>query len=132
MPKTSEMHPSNYVQKEDVGKGLLVTIKGLVLRNVALEEDAPDKKWCLLFHEIDKPFILNVTNIGLCEEVLASDDTDQWIGKRIVLYIDPNVPYGGKKVGGIRVRAPKPNAVLPPPVAPPPPVTETELDEPPF
>ena len=129
MPKTSEMHQGNYIKKDDVGKGLLVTIKKLILRNVALEEDEPDKKWCLLFHETDKPLVLNVTNIGLCEEVCGSDDTDQWIGKRIVLYVDPTVMYAAKKVGGIRIRAPKPNAVLPPP-----PVTVTELDEsePPF
>lgn len=113
--KTSEMHPSNYITKDDVGKGLLVTVKGLVLRNVAQEEDPPEKKWCLLFQELDKPFVLNITNINLCQEAFGSDDTDDWIGKRLVLYVDPNVMYAGKRRGGIRVRAPKPGAALPPP-----------------
>jgi hypothetical protein len=122
------MHSGKYLTKDDVGRGILVTVKGVVRRNIGLDDENPEYKWCLILHEVDKPFVLNVTNIDLCEEILGSDDTDQWLGKRLVLFVDPNVMYAGKRVGGIRVRAPRPGAVLPPP-----PVVDTELDaEPPF
>jgi len=124
MPKTSDMRESKFLKKEDVGRGVLVTIASCVSRNVAMEGAPKDEKWCLTFQELDKPLVLNSTNIQLCEQITGSDDTDHWIGKRIVLYTDPNVSYQGKLVGGVRVRAPKPTA--PPPTPPPPLATEDE------
>jgi hypothetical protein len=90
----------------------------------------PDLKWCLHFAEVDKPLVINATNVQLCEQICGSDDTDDWMGHQLVLYTDPNVSYGGKLVGGIRVRAPKTTAAAPskpasrkpaplPPVPPP-------------
>lgn len=127
MPKTSEMRgEGKFLGKDDVGRGMLLTISGCVKKNTAMEGAPPEQKWCLLFHELDKPLVLNVTNTQLCESILRSDNTDDWIGKRIVLYTDPNVMYAGKVVGGIRVRQPKPSA---PPPPPPMPATGPELDD---
>ncbi|HXI50305.1 MAG TPA: hypothetical protein VNH84_02335, partial [Candidatus Saccharimonadales bacterium] len=84
---------------------------------VAKEGADPMMKWCLTFIELEKPLVLNSTNIQVCQNICGSDDTDHWIGKRIVLYDDPNVSYQGKLVGGIRVRAPRPGAKLPSPVS---------------
>lgn len=117
-PRTSEMRESKFLKKEDVGRGVLATISGCVRKNVAAEGADPEPKWCLTFQELDKPLVLNSTNIQLCEQICGSDNTDDWVGKRIVLYTDPNVSYAGKLVGGIRVRKPKPGT--PPPAAPPP------------
>ncbi len=124
MPKTSEMHnEGKFLKKEDIGRGVLATVKTIVKRDVSAEgSEEQEQKWCLIFHELQKPLVLNQTNIQLCEEVFASDDTDRWIGKAIVLYTDPNVMYAGKRVGGIRVRKPKPGAAPPPPA-----VLDTEL-----
>jgi hypothetical protein len=122
MPKTSEMRESKFLKKEDVGRGVLATITNCVRKNVAAEGAEPEQKWCLTFRELDKPLVLNSTNIQLCEQICGSDDTDQWIGKRIVLYTDPNVSYAGKLVGGIRVRAQrmaKPPNVITQPMPPP-------------
>ena len=121
MPKISEMRESKFLKKEDVGRGTLATIAGCKQYNVAMEGAAPEHKWCLTFQELEKPLVLNSTNIQLCAQICGSEDTDHWIGKRIVLYTDPNVSYAGKLVGGIRVRAPKANAAAPEPVV--------ELDE---
>lgn len=118
MPKTSEMRESKFLKQTDVGRGALGTIESCVQMNVAKDGAEPEQKWCLTFMEIDKPLVLNSTNIQLCQRICDSDDTDHWIGKRIVLYADPNVSYGGKLVGGIRVRAPKAGAVAPPPQKP--------------
>jgi hypothetical protein len=126
MPKTSEMRgEGKFIGKDDVGRGALLTIAGCVKKNTAQEGAPPEQKWCLLFHEIEKPLVLNVTNTQTCELILGSDNTDDWIGKRIVLYVDPTVMYAGKVQGGIRVRAPKPTAPAPVVVASP--VTEDDI-----
>jgi hypothetical protein len=118
MPKTSEMRDSKYLKQADVGKGVLVTIERVLQMDVSLDDAPTEMKWCIKFVELDKPMVLNGTNIQLLEKVCGSDDTDHWHGKRVVLYVDPNVSYQGKLVGGIRVRAPKPSAVPPPKPAP--------------
>jgi hypothetical protein len=132
MPKTSEMRESKFLKQTDVGSGALLTVSGCTQHNVAQQGADPEMKWCLLFHETDKPLVLNTTNIQLCEHVFGSDDTDDWTGKKIVLYTDPTVSYGGKLVGGIRVRAPKhqAQAQLAPKVGPKPlPVDEPDLTD---
>lgn len=121
MPKTSEMRESKFLKQSDVGGGALMTVEGCSRHNVAKDGAEPEHKWCLSFEESEKPLVLNTTNIKLCERIFGSDDTDHWVGKRVVLYVDPNVSYGGELVGGIRVRAPKakPAAAAPAPAAPP-------------
>ena len=34
---------------------------------------------------------------------LWGTDASQWAGRRVELYCDPNVPFGGEKVGGTRI-----------------------------
>ena len=107
MPKVHEMIESKYLKKEDVANGALVTVAGLERVNIAMEKQKPDFKWIMSFHEIEKPMVMNSTNIQLCEIACGSDDTDDWIGKKIVLYSEPNISFQGKLVGGIRLRAPR-------------------------
>ena len=133
MPKTSEMRESKFLKKEDVGRGVLVTINGCLQKNVAQPGADPDHKWCLTFDEVDKPFVLNATNVQLCEQICGSDDTDDWMGKQIVLYTDDTIMYAGKVVGGIRVRRPKPNGTgVKPAPKPKPTLPEADLDEDPI
>lgn len=117
MPKISEMRESKFLKKEDVGRGVLVTITHCDQQNVAMEGAGAEMKWCLHFTELEKPLVLNSTNIQLCAQICESEDTDHWTGKRVVLYVDPNVSYAGKLIGGIRMRRPKPGAAPPPPPA---------------
>jgi len=111
------MRESKFLKQSDVGAGALGTIEDCIQMNVAKEGAEPELKWCLTFVEIEKPLVLNSTNVQLCEKILGSDNTDDWRGKKIVLYTDPNVSYGGKLVGGIRIRAPR-NQAAHAPVAP--------------
>ena len=113
--KTSDMRESKFLKQSDIGKAVLWTIHGVEKVNVAAEGAEPEHKWGLSFRESEKPLVLNQTNIQTLEAIIG-DDTDVWSGKRIVLYIDPTVMYSGKRVGGIRVRAPKPGTPPPPPV----------------
>lgn len=106
MPRTSEMIESKYLKKEEVGEdGTIVTIAAFEKVNVALEDAPAEWKWTMSFREFDKPMVLNSTNINLCEKALGSDNTDDWIGKKVIVYNEPNISFGGKLVGGIRIRA---------------------------
>lgn len=107
MPNVNEMLPSSYLKKEDCDPPILVTIADIKQENLAMEGKPQDLKWVMFFSEHEKGIVLNSTNIQLAASICASQSTDDWIGKRIVLYSDPNVSFGGKLVGGIRVRAPK-------------------------
>lgn len=31
------------------------------------------------------------------------DESDEWVGKRVTLILDPDVPFGPQKVGGVRI-----------------------------
>ena len=128
MPKIHEMLESKFLKKEDVGAGALLTVAGVEQRNVAKQGAEEEHKWCLLFEEEDKPLVLNSTNIQLCKAVFGSDDTDDWTGKKIVLYTDPTVMYAGKVIGGIRVRKPK-VAAQAKPIARPVPVQAPPAEE---
>lgn len=121
MPRLNEMIESKFLKKEDVennGRGSLVTISKVSQHNVAMQGAGEELKWCLEFAELDKPMVLNVTNMRLIEAIAGSDDTDDWIGKKVVLYNDPTIMYAGKVMGGIRVRAPRnvPNQRPPAPI----------------
>jgi len=106
MPRIHEMLERKFLAKEDCGEeGTVVTIKSFERVNVAMDDQPPEHKWTMLFKELPKPLVLNATNLQLCEKIFNSDDTDHWVGKKLVVYSDPNISFGGKLVGGIRVRA---------------------------
>jgi len=101
--KTSELKQSKYMKKEDCGEeGILVKISGLKQENVAPDNKPEELKWILHFHGDVKPLVLNGTNTKLIEKALGSDETDDWIGREIVLFNDENVEYMGEVVGGVR------------------------------
>lgn len=105
--KATSMIPSKFLKKEDVEPPVLVTIRSFKEENVALENKTEEFKWVMYFDELKKPLVLNSTNIQLTVHALNSNETEEWVGKKIVLYNDPNVSFGGKITGGIRIRAPK-------------------------
>ena len=105
--KATAMIPSKFLKKEDVDPPKLVTIMSLKQANVAMDDQQEDMKWTVRFKELDRPMVLNSTNIQLIVKATGTDETDEWIGKQIVIFNDPNVSFGGKITGGIRIRAPK-------------------------
>ena len=109
------MKESKFLTKDDVMPPLLVTMGQVEKVDVALAGADPEYRWALHFDELDKPMILNQTNISLINAVTSTDDTDDWVGKKIVLYNDPSVSYAGKVTGGIRVKG---NQVEQAPVVP--------------
>jgi hypothetical protein len=106
--KLDQMLESRYLKQSDFPQPALLTIKGVSRVNLAAEDEIPEYKWTLSFVEKDKPMVLNSTNLKRTFKA-AGDDTDLWAGKKIVVYVDDEVEYAGKVVGGLRIRAAKAN-----------------------
>ena len=104
MPKTSDMIQSKYLKTADVPDPVIVTVTKVGKVNLAKEDAAPEYKWAMRFQEFAKPMVLNSTNIRVAEKVFGSDDTENWIGKEIILFTDANVTFGGELVGGLRFK----------------------------
>lgn len=113
-----QMIESKYLKKEDVTPDKLYTIRHFELVNAAQEGESPEMKWCMYFEEVDKGILLNSTNIQLMKLALGVEGPAQAIGRKIVLFNDPTVSFGGKLVGGIRLRAPRLRQPKPAPAKP--------------
>ncbi len=99
---------SKYIKKESVkpGEAVVLTIAGHGKENVGTTEQ-PDEKWTLSFDEIEEKLTLNSTRGNELGGGFGSYEMDDWTGKQIEVYVDPNVKFGGKRVGGLAVRVHK-------------------------
>lgn len=148
MPELNEMSfddlvPKNskYLSKEDVGEdGTILTIKGFSLEMIKGDKGEEDKV-VLTFQEPNvKPMVINRTNSQLLRQSTGAKTAGEARGHQIVVYNDPSVGFGGKVVGGLRIKkvpgAPKPARTAAPPrgpastrVAPAAPVNAEEFQE---
>ena len=106
MPRTSDMFPSRFVKQTDVALAQLWTIDKIDQEQIGRGEDA-EMRWVCYFKETPKCLTLNVTNSRRMEKAFDSDNTEDWIGKQIVVFWDEEVQFGTEMTGGVRVRAPK-------------------------
>lgn len=104
MPRVNDMIESKYLKQADVPDPVIVTVTKIGKVNIAKEGDPPEEKWACRFREFNKPMLLNSTNIKLLEKACGSDDSDDWIGKEVILYTDDSVSFAGQVVGGLRIR----------------------------
>lgn len=103
----NEMTASRYLKQSDVTPPKIVTIAGLKQENLAREDQPKKMRWTMLFEELDKPLVLNKTNLKRLVKACGSEESDDWIGKKVKLYFDEEVEFGGEQVGGIRITAAK-------------------------
>ena len=115
--KVDDFGTSDYLKRPDVEPPILVTIKSVELKNMAKDNQPEEMKPVIEFHEIKKRLACNKTNFKrICKET-GEADSDDWNGKKIVLWFNEDIEFGGEQVGGIRVRGakgkPEPNPVVP-------------------
>ena len=102
----NDLLDSKYLKKDDLGdQEHTVTIRKVTKTNVARDDEEPKYKAAIAFDELGKPMVFNKTNLKRVAKAYGND-TDGWIGKKIVVYFDPEVEFGGEIVGGLRVRVP--------------------------
>lgn len=106
--RAGDMIESKYLKQADLkGEEVIVTVQKLGQGNVAMDDKPEEIKWMVKFAEFQKAMVLNSTNIRTLERLLG-EETDDWIGKEVVLYVDENVSFGGELVGGLRLKSAKP------------------------
>jgi hypothetical protein len=116
MPQVKDMIQSKFLRKEDFDEDQICTIKGVKLEDVG-RDDNPEQRWVIFFREHHKGMVLNVTTIRVLEQSYGGD-TDHWVGNKVTVYVDPNVSFGGKVVGGLRLRVQRVKASPKPSEAP--------------
>lgn len=98
---------SEYLGKQhiDPDNDLIVTIHS-VEEAETFNGRKRDVSRVMYFEEPDvRPMILNSTNGTTISNIYGTPYTQDWVGKKIAIYLDPNVPNpsGGPR-GGLRIR----------------------------
>ena len=87
---------------------LILTIKSYKQEEVKNKGSQAKKCLVLYFKEREKGMIINVSNGETIGGIAKSMNVDKWIGQKITLYFEPSVMFGGKRIGGLRVRSTAP------------------------
>lgn len=100
--KIGEAFPSKYIKAADLqGRPVKAVIDSVEITNIGDDED----KLVIYFRGKKKGLVCNVTNARMIEEIMGSDETDEWAGREILLY-PTKVDYAGRRVDAIRVDYP--------------------------
>src|SRR5882672_5838914 len=95
----------SFLKQEDLqGKAVQVAIESVDFEMLK-DGDKDEKKLIMRFVGKDKGLVLNRTNCEAMEHICGTDDYGAWVGWVVVLFTDPSVKFGGKTVGGLRIRA---------------------------
>ena len=94
---------SKYLRADSITEPMVVTISSVEEQLVGKNGDEERKPVCR-FEELDQGLVLNSTTTRQLIELLASDESDDWIGERVTIFNDPNVSYAGRQTGGLRFR----------------------------
>ena len=105
--KRHEAYPSQYLKQEDIDHDIVLTIARVEMTELQRPDGGVETKPVMQFKDSEKVLVLNVSNWDSIEE-LYGPESDSWPGKQITLFVDADVRFGGKRVGGIRVRSQKP------------------------
>ncbi len=103
---------SKFLKHQDLeGQDWVVTIRSVERQEMENRDGKKERKFVLFFKEHEKGMILNATNIGTITTLFNSDDSDNWVGKRVTIYEKDDVEMGGKLISGLRVRPKLPATV---------------------
>jgi hypothetical protein len=118
---------AQYLKKEDLSDPIDTEL--LWVKEERVTAPGKDTKTRLVAYcdGLSKGLVLNTANCEILAQITGTDDPNEWEDVALQLYVDPDVKYGGKKTGGIRIRK-----VVEVPVSNPVPVTKPELVQEPF
>src|SRR6516164_3212777 len=97
---------AKYLKKEDIPSPVNTSILWIKEEEVTTPGKGTETRLVLYFDGLKKGLVLNRTNFEKLVELTGTDDCEKWVDIPVQLYVDPDVTYGGKKTGGIRIRKP--------------------------
>jgi hypothetical protein len=106
--KGPEAFPSKFFRSEDIdfdedAKVTLVIAGGCHEELPSFDGSKPEKKFCLRFKDEKRLLVLNKTNWNRLVHNTGEEDSDDWVGKTITVYVDRAVPFGSEIKSGLRV-----------------------------
>lgn len=126
MPSIDDLAPGRYLKKGQLERPRLATVKTIRTENVAPDNRQPSLKPVIYFQEFEEGVPAGAQTRDSLKEALGTKEVSEMIGRKVVIFVNPDIVYGGQRVGGIRFRAPKQRppaqgipAATPPPAAPP-------------
>ncbi len=93
------------MRAEDLDEDITLTIKSVRLEKMQSFDGADTEKPVMAFSDYPKSMVVNKTNWATIEKALGSDDSDDWIGRKITLFVQ-DVEARGEIVHAIRIRLP--------------------------
>lgn len=105
--KLKEAFPGNWLSAADLGEEDHVCIIQDVRSEMIGQGERARLKLVVKFREFEKPLVCNLTNAKTIA-ALHGDETNDWVGKRITLWVNPDVQFGSEIVSAIRVRSKAP------------------------
>ena len=108
--KLNAMFPRKFANGADLnGQSVSVTVKSMAVEKLnPTPGQPPADRFVLYFSETVKGVILSRTLAEQIASILQSDDTDQWVGKKVTLYPQPLTVAGKSRIA---IRAKKPAQV---------------------
>ncbi len=104
--KIDQRFPTRFLTKNDVTNGLTACMDRVEVQDLKTPNGQTESRPVLLLRD-QKPLVLNKSNYVTIAD-LYGDDDDGWSGHWVTLYHDSTISFGGKRVGGIRVKQEKP------------------------
>ncbi len=98
----NDLFPSNYLKKDDVTSPITTHIKAVNMAE--LDGDHGKESKPVISFQGCKDMVLNKGNGTVLYE--AYGEPENWPGKPVEIFVDPNVMFGGKRTGGLRLRVP--------------------------
>jgi hypothetical protein len=97
---------AKYLKKEDISSPVNTSILWIKEEDVTAPGKDTETRLVLYFDELKKGLVLNTANAEALAEISGTDDYGKWSDIPVQVYADPDVTFGKKKVGGIRIRKP--------------------------
>ena len=97
---------AKYLKKEDIASPVNTSILWIKEEEVTAPGKGTEIRLVLYLDGQKKGLVLNTANAEALAEITGTDDYEKWVNTPVQLYVDPDVKYGGKKTGGIRIRRP--------------------------
>jgi hypothetical protein len=101
--KQDDVFPSKYLKAEDLDDEITLTISKIEMAEFEDNKGIKAEKPVAYFREVQKGLIINKTNWKSIAEATGEEDSDNWIGKQITLFV-LDVAAFGDNVAAIRVK----------------------------
>ena len=101
----------HYLKKEDLSDPVDTELLWVKEEKVTPPGKGTNTRLVAYFEGLSKGLVLNTANCETLLEITGTDDPNEWKDVAVQLTVDPDVTYGGRKTGGIRIRKPAPVSV---------------------